>query len=236
MEICLIWGIGFPLLGTVLGAGLVWFVGSGERRVSGPMERLLSGFAAGVMGWASLFSLLLPGLAMSPLALAGAVCGGGFLLLTARLTRGRSRGWLVALAVVLHNIPEGMATGISFGSWLAGSGVALEQALSVGLGIGLQNIPDGAMVSLPLRRQGLSRCRAFLAGVLSALVEPAAAGLMLLRAARLRPLLPGLMGFAAGAMLFVLAVELLPAMELKKGKWEGLAALLAALTLLAVTG
>lgn len=236
MEICLIWGIGFPLLGTVLGAGLVWFVGSGERLLPGPVERLLSGFAAGVMGWASLFSLLLPGLAMSPTALAGAVCGGGFLLLTARLTRGRNRGWLVALAVVLHNIPEGMATGISFGSWLAGSGVALEQALSVGLGIGLQNLPDGAMVSLPLRRQGLSRGRAFLAGVLSALVEPGAAGLMLMRATQLRSALPGLMGFAAGAMLFVLAVELLPALEVKKGKWEGLAALLAAVALLAVAG
>jgi len=221
VEICLIWGIGFPFLGTVLGAGLVWLVNAN----SGVLARMVSGAAAGVMGAACLGSLLLPALEMSPTALLGAILGAGFLILTAALTGKKGgRGWLVALAVVLHNIPEGMAAGVSFGSWMTGSGVSVHQALSVGVGIGLQNVPDGAMVSLPLRQQGLSRGKAFLIGVLSALVEPVAAGIMLLWARQLSFLLPGLMGFAAGAMAFVIVTELIPGMELHKGKWDGLAA------------
>lgn len=229
VEICLVWGILFPFLGTVLGAGLVWLM----NWQAGSLRRLVSGAAAGVMGWASVFSLLLPGMRMSPGALAGAVAGSGFLAGTARLTGKRgNRGALVALAVVLHNIPEGMATGVSFGSFLTGSGVSVYQALSVGLGIGLQNVPDGAMVSLPLRQQGVSRGKAFRMGVLSAFVEPLAAVAMLLWAGELVFLLPGLMGFAAGAMLFVLVTELLPAMELHRGKWEGAAAALAGVALM----
>ena len=223
VEICLIWGIAFPFLGTVLGAALVWLV----SRDSGALRRVVSGAAAGVMGWACLCSLLIPGLQMSPAALAGAVGGIVFLALTALLTGKKgNRGALVALAVVLHNIPEGMATGVSFGSWLAGSGVQMHQALSVGLGIGLQNIPDGAMVALPLHQQGMSRGKAFLAGVVSAFVEPVAAGAMLLWAKQLTCLLPGLMGFAAGAMIFVICTELIPAMELHRGKEEGLMAMI----------
>ena len=226
VEICLVWGIGFPFLGTVLGAGLVWLM----DWQAGPLRRLVAGAAAGVMGWASVCSLLIPGLQMSPTALAGAVGGAVFLAMTARLTGNRgNRGALVALAVVLHNIPEGMAAGVSFGSALTGSGVSLPQALSVGLGIGLQNIPDGAMVSLPLRQQGMGRGKAFGMGVLSALVEPAAAAGIVLWAGHLAFLLPGLMGFAAGAMVFVIVTELLPSMELHRGIWDGiLAAVLAA--------
>lgn len=223
VEICLVWGIGFPFLGTVLGAGLVWLL-SWE---SGRLRRIVSGGAAGVMGSACLFSLLIPGLAMSTTALLGAGLGIGFLALTAMLAgKQAARGALVALAVVLHNIPEGMATGVSFGSWLSGTGITAGQALAVGLGIGLQNIPDGAMVALPLHQQGMSRGRAFLVGVLSALVEPLAAGTMLLWAQALTGILPALMGFAAGAMAFVIASELVPAMELHRGKWEALAALI----------
>lgn len=223
MEICLIWGIGFPFLGTVLGAGLVWLL----NWESGSLRRIVSGAAAGVMGMACLFSLLLPALKMSLTALIGVGLGIGFLALTALLAGKKgSRGAMVALAVILHNIPEGLATGVSFGSWLADGGMRAGQAVSVGLGIGLQNLPDGAMVALPLRRQGMSRGRAFLAGALSALVEPAAAGLMLLWAEELCALLPGLMGFAAGAMAFVLITELIPAMELQKGEQEGVMALI----------
>lgn len=223
MEICLIWGIGFPFLGTVLGAGLVWLL-SWE---SGVLRRIVSGGAAGVMGTACLYSLLLPALEMSPTALTGAGLGICFLALTALITGKKGgKGALVALAVVLHNIPEGMATGVSFGSWLAGSGLSAGQAVSVGLGIGLQNLPDGAMVALPLRQQGMSRGRAFLAGVLSALVEPVAAVGMLLWAGELTAFLPALMGFAAGAMAFVIGTELVPAMELHKGKEEGCMAMI----------
>lgn len=223
VEICLIWGILFPVLGTVLGAALVWLV----NWESGRLRRIVAGAAAGIMGTACIGSLLLPGLQMSLTALLGAVLGITFLALTALLTGKQGHtGALVALAVVLHNIPEGMATGVSFGSWLTGSGLSASQAVSVGLGIGLQNLPDGAMVALPLRQQGMSRGKAFLAGGLSALVEPLAAGLMLFWARRLTVFLPALMGFAAGAMAFVITLELLPAMEITKGKGEGITAMI----------
>ena len=128
----------------------------------------------------------------------------------------------MALAVILHNIPEGMATGVSFGSWMSGSGIFAADALAVGLGIGLQNVPDGAMVALPLRRQGMSRCKAWAVGMASGLVEPIAALVLFRGAGLLGPWLPILMGFAAGAMLWVVAAELIPALELGRGKWDGL--------------
>lgn len=222
MEFCLIWGIGFPLLGTVAGAALVWFFDWD----CAPLRRMFCGAAAGIMGMAALPGLLMPALRQSPMALVGAVLGAGFLTVPSRLTQ--SRGWLVALAVVLHNIPEGMATGVSFGGWLTGQGVFAADALAVGLGIGLQNVPDGAMVSLPLLQQGLSRRSAFWTGVLSGLVEPVAA-LVFFWATGATVWLPVLMGFAAGAMLWVVVSELIPAMELRKGKYSGLLCCLAGL-------
>ena len=216
MEFCLIWGIGFPLLGTVVGAGLVWVL----DRESAVLWRMFSGAAAGIMSAAALFGLLLPGLELSPAALPGALLGAAFLRIPGRLMG--SHGWLVALAVILHNIPEGMATGVSFGSWLTGRGVFAADALAVGLGIGLQNVPDGAMVSLPLRQQGLSRGSAFTLGVLSGLVEPAAAVSLFYWAGTLTGWLPLFMGFAAGAMGTVVVTELVPAMELKQGRRSGL--------------
>lgn len=216
VEFCLIWGIGFPFLGTVLGAALVWCFDWD----SAPLRRMFSGAAAGIMGAAAVFGLLLPGLRQSPMALLGAVLGGHFLLVPGMMMK--SRGWLIVLAVVLHNIPEGMAAGVSFGAWLSGSGIFAADALAVGLGIGLQNVPDGAMVSLPLRQQGLSRGKAFSLGVLSGLVEPVAAVSLFFWAGTLTEWLPSLMGFAAGAMGYVVAAELIPAMELGKGKRDGL--------------
>lgn len=214
MKFCLIWGIAFPLAGTVAGAALVFFL----NWDSGQLRRMFCGAAAGIMGAAGLFGLLLPALERSPTALIGAALGAGFLMLPDRLLGWRgNRGWLVALAVMLHNIPEGLAAGVSFGSWLTGSGVIARDALAVGVGIGLQNLPDGAMVALPLRQQGMKRSAAFAIGVLSGLVEPAAAGAMLLWAGELAALLPILMGFAAGAMGYVVALELIPAMELGTG-------------------
>lgn len=214
MELCLIWGIGFPLMGTVAGAALVFFL----RWDSSLLRRAFSGAAAGIMGAASLFGLLLPALRLSPWALAGLVLGLAVLI---PVSFRPNRGLLILLAVVLHNIPEGMAAGVSFGSWLAGAGVSVEEALAVGVGIGLQNVPDGAMAALPLYQRGMSRGRAITVGAVSGLVEPAAAILMLLFAEKLTKTLPALMGFAAGAMLFVVGVELIPGMEMHKGKTAG---------------
>lgn len=218
VVLCLVWGIGFPLLGTVLGAGLVWLL----RWDSAGLRRMFSGAAAGIMGAAGVFGLFLPGWKQSPWAVLGVALGIGFLMIPTRLMGRRSgHGWLVALAVILHNIPEGMAAGISFGGWLTGSGVFAGDALAVGLGIGLQNLPDGAMVALPLRQHGMSRGRAFMIGILSGLVEPLAAVCMLVWAKELAFLLPVLMGFAAGAMWYVVVRELIPAMELRKGSVSG---------------
>lgn len=223
MEFCLIWGIGFPFLGTVLGAALVWCF----NWDSAVLRRIFSGGAAGIMAAAAAFGLLLPALNQSPLALVGAGLGAGFLLIPGRLSQ--NRGWLVALAVILHNIPEGMATGVSFGGWLTGQGIFASEALAVGLGIGLQNVPDGAMVALPLHQQGYSRCKSFWIGVLSGLVEPLAAAALFFFARQLTGWLPLIMGFAAGAMFWVVTAELIPATERRP---EGLISALAGLVLM----
>lgn len=215
MKFCLVWGIVFPFLGTVLGSALVFFL----RWDSDLLRRMFSGAAAGIMGAASVFGLLVPALERSWTALLGVGLGACFLLLPAGMMR--RRGWLIVLAVVLHNIPEGMAAGLSFGGWLSGVGVVAEDALAVGVGIGLQNLPDGAMVAMPLRQQGMSRAKAFAVGAASGLVEPLAAVCMMVWAGRLIGVLPVLMGFAAGAMGFVVAMELIPAMEIHKGKPAG---------------
>ena len=225
MEFCLIWGICFPLLGTVAGSALVWCF----DRNSTDLRRMFSGAAAGIMGAAALGLLISAG-SQSPLALPGALLGIGFLKIPGRLCV--RRGWLVALAVILHNIPEGMATGVSFGSWLTGQGLFAADALAVGVGIGLQNVPDGAMVALPLHQQGMSPARAFGVGVLSGLVEPLAAAALFFFARHLTPWLPLLMGFAAGAMFWVVTAELIPAMELRQGKASGLICALAGLLLM----
>lgn len=202
---CIVWGLVFPFAGTVLGAGLALVPGVGSPRG----RRIFSAGAAVLMGWAAVFGLLLPALERSPWAWAGGLAGAGFLLIPGAMTR--HRGWLVALAVILHNIPEGMAAGLSFGGWLTGAGVTAGEAVSVGIGIGVQNVPDGAMVALPLAEQGMPPRRAFLAGALSGLAEPLAAAAMVFFARALSPWLPVLMGFAAGAMGCVVMTELLPA-------------------------
>ena len=192
MDIWLFWGIVFPFFGTVAGAAAVFLP---ERA---GIRRWFSAFGAVVMGAAAIFGLLVPGLKQSPMAALGAVLGAWLLSLPGSLGW---RGWLVPMAVVLHNIPEGLATGVGFAAG----------APAVGLGIGLQNLPDGAMVALPLRHRGMSKGRAFLLGAASGLVEPVASAVMLLFARQLTQALPVLMGFAAGAMGYVIVTELIPA-------------------------
>ena len=186
-----------PLLGTAIGACAALGVPMGSRR----WNAALSGGAGGAMTAACIFNLLLPAMTggRTP-ALAGFLLGFLGLTLPDRIPgKTLSPGAGLLLAVVLHNIPEGLAVG-------AGDSAGLT------LGIALQNIPDGAVAAVPLLALGYGRGRAFLAGVLTGMVEPLAAGLMLLLAPFLTPWMPGLLGFAAGAMLFVVLHELIPRM------------------------
>ena len=203
-------------------------IGQGTRRA-------LTGFAAGVMVAASFWSLLQPALEASvPMGrLAFVPAATGFLLGVAFLlaldvstphthmdlqdegpTSGLSRTTKLVLAVTLHNIPEGMAVGVVYAGWMSGKAdVSAAAALALALGIALQNVPEGAIVSMPLRAQGLSKGRTFAAGALSGVVEPVASLLTICFASTVIPMLPYLLAFAAGAMLYVVVEELVPEMS-----------------------
>ena len=224
-------GTGFTFLMTALGAAVVFFF------VSAPLPRLqrvMLGFAAGVMTAASVWSLLLPAIAQSAglglpawlPAAAGLLGGVAFLAaLDAALPRLRRRrtgedftrrqSTLLMTAITLHNVPEGMAVGLAF-ALAAGDG-AFTGAAALALGIGIQNFPEGAAISLPLRQGGSSRRRSFFLGLLSGAVEPAAGILAALAAAGVRPVMPWLLSFAAGAMLYVVVEELIPQAHSRAG-------------------
>ena len=212
-----------PLLGTVFGAGAVVFLrGKMDRRV----QRALSGFAAGVMTAASVWSLILPAIERSERlgafaflpALTGVWAGVLFLLLLDRASAkaGRDGGSMLAFAVTLHNLPEGMAVGAVTAGWLFGGEIPFAAVFAFSLGIALQNLPEGAIISMPLRSSGMSRPRAFGKGAMSGLVEPFGAAVTLLLSGVLIPVLPYVLCFAAGAMLYVVAEELIP--EMKEGE------------------
>lgn len=212
----------FTFLMTALGAATVFLPAVGAERRT---QEAMLGFAGGVMTAASVWSLLLPAIeragegalpAWLPAA-SGAALGAAFLAaLDARLPRfraqsddaARRRGTLLFTAITLHNIPEGMAVGLAFA--LAADGEGLAGAAALALGIGVQNFPEGAAISLPMRRMGESRRRAFLGGALSGVVEPVFGVAVVLAAAGARALMPWLLSFAAGAMLCVVAAELAP--------------------------
>ena len=224
-------GISVPFLGTSLGAACVFFL---RNRFSGALRRALTGFAAGVMTAASVWSLLLPAIegssglgrwAFLPAA-AGFWAGVLFLLLLGRsiphidvyneeysgaVTHSRRNSMLI-LAVVLHNFPEGMAVGVAYAGVLAGRSVTPAEAMILALGIAIQNVPEGAIISLPLQAEGMKKSRAFRMGVLSGAVEPLGAVLVLLAAQVLVPVLPWFLSFAAGAMICVVVGELVPEM------------------------
>ncbi len=192
------------------------------------------GFAAGVMIAAAVWSLMIPAMEMTGLeglpgmlpALAGFLLGAAFLLLMDRVTPhlhgydesaegpqvNISRTWKLVMAITLHNIPEGMAIGVAFAAVMEGNAfVSVAAALALSIGIAIQNIPEGAIVSLPLRAAGNSRNRSFLIGVLSGIVQPLAAIITIWLATVIVPLMPYLLGFAAGAMIYVVVEELVPA-------------------------
>lgn len=229
-------GLLIPFAGTALGSACVIFL---KNNLSDTLQRALTGFAAGVMVAASVWSLLLPAMEQSQSmgkwsfvpAVAGFWLGILFLLgldrLIPHLHRGSTeaegvksrlkRTTMLTLAVALHNIPEGMAVGAVYAGWLYGdSSITLAGALSLSLGIAIQNFPEGAIISLPLRAKGLSKPRAFLYGALSGIVEPMGALLTVLLAAVMVPVLPYALSFAAGAMIYVVVEELIP--EMSSGK------------------
>lgn len=222
-------GTGFTFLMTALGAATVLVF---RGRTTPSLQRIFLGFAAGVMVAASVFSLLLPAIEETR-ALGGISwlpAAGGFLLGVlflwgldnllphlhpeAQTPEGLSSSWrrttLMVLAVTLHNIPEGMAVGLSFALAAQHSGGGLSAAMALAIGIGLQNFPEGAAISLPLRQEGVSTGRSFLYGALSGLVEPVFGILVVLAAGAIEPFMPWLLSFAAGTMLYVVTEELIP--------------------------
>lgn len=221
-------GLMVPFAGTAAGAAMVFLM---KNRIGDGVEKFLTGLAAGVMLAASVWSLLLPSLAMSEdqpaaflPAVSGFLAGVLFLMLTDRLmphwllkysgrkhTLCTKKNGMMIFAVTLHNIPEGMAVGVSFaGALKAGSGAAFAAAFALALGIAIQNFPEGAIISMPLAAEGYSKPKAFLYGVLSGVVEPLAAALTLLLTALAVKVLPLLLAFAAGAMIYVCVNELIP--------------------------
>jgi len=222
-----------PFLGTVLGSGCVFFL---KGQMNRNLQRSLTGFAAGVMVAASIWSLIIPAMEqsehMGKLAFFPAFVGvwAGFLFLLlldqfiphlhlntdcpegAPCNLGKST--MMVLAVALHNLPEGMAVGVVVASWLTGSEtISVAGAMALSLGIALQNLPEGAIISMPLKSNGMGRRRAFAYGALSGAVEPLGAIITILLASFVVPILPYLLAFSAGAMLYVVVEELIPEMS-----------------------
>ena len=235
MNIELVQGILIPFAGTSLGAAMVLFM---KKALNRTVERALTGFAAGVMVAASIWSLLIPAIesseAMGQFAFVPAVVGFWvgtlFLLLLDHViphlhlgetddeAEGIKTSWqkstLMALAVTLHNIPEGMAVGVVFAGWVSGnSTIAYAGAMALALGIAIQNFPEGAIISMPLHAGGTSKSKSLILGILSGIVEPIGAVLTILAAELVIPILPYLLSFAAGAMMYVVIEELIPEMS-----------------------
>ena len=222
-----------PFAGTTIGAAFVFFL---KGQMSRTLQRSLTGFASGVMVAASVWSLIIPAMDqsahMGKLAFLPAFVGvwGGFLFLllldqliphlhlNAQCPEGTccnlGKSTMMVLAVALHNLPEGMAVGVVIAGWMTGSeSISAAAALALALGIALQNLPEGAIISMPLKSNGMKRSRAFGYGVISGVVEPIGAVMTILLAKLVVPVLPYLLSFSAGAMLYVVVEELIPEMS-----------------------
>ena len=207
-------GILIPFIGTSLGAFMVFFM---KDKINEKIERLLLGFAAGVMIAASVWSLLIPAIEMEShikwlVPSIGFLSGIGFLiLLDVVLPHFGKKSSMLFLAVTLHNIPEGMAVGVVFAGFLSGNvGITLAGAFALSIGIAIQNFPEGAIISMPLKSSGYSKMKSFIYGVLSGIVEPIGAVLTICLTSVLVPVMPFLLSFAAGAMIYVVVEELIP--------------------------
>ena len=213
-------GILIPFAGTTLGSAMVFFM---RKEMNEKLQKALLGFASGVMIAASVWSLLIPAIEMA--AAAGFLLGMGFLLLLDTVTphmhlngdepegvkSSLKKSTMLVLAVTLHNIPEGMAVGVTFAGAVSGNTtISLAGAFALSVGIAIQNFPEGAIISMPLRSEGVSKGRSFLYGTLSGVVEPIAAVITILLTGLVVPILPYLLAFAAGAMIYVVVEELIP--------------------------
>lgn len=222
-----------PFVGTTLGSACVLFM---KRSLRSSVQRALTGFAARVMAAASVWSLLIPAIeqseSMGAWSFVPAVIGfwSGILFLLAldktiphlHLGSEQPEGvrvklkktTMLVLAVMLHNIPEGMAVGVLFAGWLSGDGViTMAGALALSVGIAIQNFPEGAIISMPLHSEGINKGKAFIYGTPSGIVEPVAAVVTILAAQLFMPVLPYLLSFAEGAMIYVVVEELIPEMS-----------------------
>ena len=223
-------GLAIPFLGTTLGSAMVFFM---KNKLSLKVEKLLLGFASGVMIATSVWSLIIPSIDMAkeqgkiewlPAAI-GFILGILFLLLLdsliphLHLNDDKPEGikaklkktTMMVFAVTLHNIPEGMAVGVTFaGAIIGNTGITMAGAFALALGIAIQNFPEGAIISMPLKSEGMSKPKAFLYGMLSGIVEPIGAIITILLTNIIVPFLPYLLSFAAGAMIYVVVEELIP--------------------------
>jgi len=236
----LVIGLLIPLLGTMLGAAFVFLM---KDEMSLRLQKTLLGFASGVMVAASVWSLLIPAMELEEAkgawsvfpAAVGFLLGIGFLLLIDELTphlhigsdkpegphSHLSRTAMLALAVTIHNLPEGIAVGVVFaGAEEGATGLSLASALAVSIGIAIQNVPEGAIISMPMRAAGNSKWRSFLFGSLSGAVEPLGGLAVVLLASLMTPVLPYMLAFAAGAMFYVVVEELIP--EASEGEHSNL--------------
>ena len=233
-------GTMFTFLATALGAATVFFF---KKDIPHGMQRAFLGFAAGVMIAASVWSLLIPAMEMAEKcgrpawlpAAGGFVLGAVFLLALDRLLphlhpgsdepeglkSSFARTTMLVLAVTLHNVPEGLAVGLAFGLAGESSAMSLSGALALSLGMALQNFPEGAAISLPLKKEGLSNTRSFVYGALSGIVEPIAGVLGVLAAGTVTGIMPWLLAFAAGAMIYVVVEELIPEASLGEHSHTG---------------
>ena len=238
MEVTI--GLLIPFLGTSLGSLMVFLI---KDKMNPKIEKLLLGFASGVMIAASIFSLIIPSIEMATSqniiaylpASIGFLLGMGFLLILDSIIPHLHNGsetpegiksnlkkkTMMVFAITLHNIPEGMAVGVIFAGALASNNISFASALALSIGIAIQNFPEGAIVSLPLAIEGKSKPKAFLMGVGSGIVEPIAAVITILLSQVMIPILPYLLSFAAGAMIYVVVEELIP--ESQNGKHSNIA-------------
>lgn len=232
----IIFGILIPFIGTTIGSAMVYFM---KKELSNRAEKILLGFASGVMVAASIWSLIIPSIEMSekrgfflvlPVVI-GFILGIVFLIYTDKVCKkiknkvnARDSKWIdvlmITLAITMHNIPEGMAVGVIFASTKSvEASVPLIQALIIAIGVAIQNIPEGAIISLPLKNKGMNRNMAFLIGTLSGIVEPIAAVITVILMNFFVPLLPYFLAFAAGAMFYVVINELIPETNQEDGTY-----------------